>query len=90
MSTRTRDIIYLQLKNETPEKLRELRRSYGVIKILIDIVGILGMIFASYLFAGMHLLSGSAAMFLIFLAVFIRYICTESIKVIGELLSVHT
>lgn len=90
MSTRTRDIIYLQLKKETPEKLRELRQSYSVTKIPIDIVGILGMIFASYLFAGMHLLSGSAAMILIFFAAFIRYVCTVSIDVIDELLSVHT
>lgn len=90
MGPKTREIIYTQLKGEPHSKLREIRDSYQRIKLPLDIVGILGMIFASVLFASMQLFGGSIMMLLIGFLAFVRTVCTESISVIDELLSGST
>lgn len=87
MGSKTREIIYSQLRGESHSKLQEIRSAYKRTKLPLDLVGILGMMFASILFSSMHLFGGSIMMLLIGFLAFVRMVCTESISVIDELLS---
>jgi len=78
-------MIHRELKNQTPEQIRGFKRNFHTVKITMALLGISGMMFASYLFYGMYLMSAVSMVILVLFLSLIHTVCTHAIEAIDEI-----